>query len=363
MTTSDCIIVGGGIAGLMSARDLALHGFRTSIIDSSGPGRQCSWAGGGILSALYPWKLEEELIDLCAWSQRLYPALADDLLNATDIDPELWRCGMLIHAVENLVPALDWARRNNITHAVLGPDLAALRVPSLNPLPASWLWLPELAQIRNPRLLSALKVNLHQLGVKLFEDTEARHIIIKRQRVEGVDTGRGVFRAPIVVIASGAWTSRLWPGVTVKPVRGQMLCYQADRNFLQTMVMKEGRYLIPRRDGHVLVGSTVEDVGFDTGTSAEARHTLASAAEDLLPGINKFPLAGHWSGLRPATPTGLPCIGAWPEIAGLFLNTGHYRNGVALAPGSARLLLDSILQREPPISAAAFQPVVPVDIV
>ncbi|MGH8119237.1 MAG: glycine oxidase ThiO [Gammaproteobacteria bacterium] len=355
MTTSDCIIVGGGIVGMLSARELALHGFEASLIDSQVPGKQCSWAGGGILSALYPWQLEEELQELCTLSQKLYPILAENLLRATGIDPELWQCGMLIHANEP-APALQWAERKNITHEVLGHDRAALMVPALNQQPASWLWFPELAQVRNPRLLSALKINLRQLGVKVYEHTEVTRIIIRQEQAQGVETARGTFNTPITVIACGAWTSRLWPGITVKPVRGQMLCYLAERDFLQTMVLKYGKYAIPRRDGHILVGSTVEDAGFDMGTSAEARTALAAAAEDMLPGINQYPLTGHWSGLRPATPGGLPCIGPWPGAEGLYLNTGHFRNGVVLAPGSARLLADLILQRTPAVSPEAFLP-------
>ena len=357
MTTSDCIIVGGGIVGMLSARELARQGLETILIDCQVSGRQCSWAGGGILSSLYPWQVASELEDLCALSQCLYPILSENLREVTGIDPELWRCGMLIHAGEESAPALDWAHRKNIPHVILKTDKAVLMVPALNQVPASWIWLPELAQIRNPRLLSALKINLRQVGVKFFEQTEVTRIITRQQKAQGVETARGVFTAPITIIACGAWTSRLWPGITIKPMRGQMLCYQAERDFLKTMVLKNGQYAIPRRDGHVLVGSTVEDVGFDSGTSAAARMSLAAAAEDMLPGINKYPLTGHWSGIRPATPGGLPCIGPWPGTEGLYLNTGHNRNGLVLAPGSARLLLDLVLQRTPPVSPAAFRPV------
>ena len=356
MITSDCIIIGGGIVGMLSARELALHGFKTSIIDAHAAGRQCSWAGGGILAPLYPWQMAEDLQVLCAWSQRQYPALSEELHAATGIDPELWQCGMLVHAGEELVTAVDWAKRKNIMHQVLEPGQVPAFAPALDRQQASLLWFPEQAQVRNPRLLSALKANLQQLGVNLYEHTEVRRIRVRQQQVQAVETTRGDFSAPVTVIASGAWTSQLWPEINVKPVRGQMLCYQADRNFIQTMVLKDGRYVIPRRDGHVLVGSTVEDVGFDSGTTREARDALVFAAEDMLPGINKFPLQGHWAGLRPATPRGFPCIGAWPETEGLFLNTGHNRNGIVLAPGSARLLLDSILQREPTLPGNVFQP-------
>jgi len=355
--TSDCIIIGGGIMGMLTARELANHGYKTTVIDSDPPGRQCSWAGGGILSPLYPWQMPDALHALCVWSQKQYPVLVENLRESTGIDPELWQCGMLIHAPDELAAAADWAVRENVTHAVLDAAQVAAVAPLLARQHAPWFWLPELAQVRNPRLLSALKISLQKSGVQFFEYTEVRRIIVNQHKAEGVETTQGPFSAPIIVIACGAWTSRLWPAITINPVRGQMLCYQAEKNFLQTMVLKEGRYVVPRRDGLLLVGSTAEDVGFDAGISMEARNMLEAAAEDMFPGINRFPVAGHWSGLRPATPSGFPCIGAWPETAGLFINTGHYRNGVLLAPASARLLMDIILQREPPFPAGAFQPV------
>ena len=347
--------------GMLSARELASHGYKIIVIDSEPPGRQCSWAGGGILSSLYPWQIPDALQPLCAWSQRQYPALVNNLRESTGIDPELWQCGMLIHTSDDLTTVVAWAGRENINHAVLDKAQVAKIAPALARQHAPWLWMPELAQVRNPRLLSALKISLQKSGVQFFEHTEARRIIISRHKVTGVETTRGPFRAPIIVIACGAWTSRLWPAVSVKPIRGQMLCYQAEKDFLQTMVLKEGRYAIPRRDGLLLVGSTTEDVGFDAGTSLEARNMLMAAAADMLPGINRFPVTGHWSGLRPATPSEFPCIGAWPDTEGLFLNTGHYRNGVLLAPASARLLADIILQREPPFPATVFQPLVNQD--
>lgn len=359
--TSECIIVGGGIMGMLSARDLVLHGYKATVIDSDPPGHRCSWAGGGILSPLYPWQLPDALFALCAWSQKQYPVLVESLQDSTGIDPELWQCGMMIHAPDDLAAAVSWARKENIPHAVLDDAQVAAIAPHLTRQHAPWLWLPELAQVRNPRLLSALKNSLQKSGVQFIDHTEVRRIIINRHKAEGVETTRGPFSAPIIILACGAWTSRLWPALAVKPVRGQMLCYQVERNFLQTMVLKEGRYAIPRRDGLLLVGSTTEDVGFDAGTSMEARNMLAAAAEDMFPGMNRFPIAGHWSGLRPATPTGLPCIGAWPETEGLYLNTGHYRNGVLLAPASSRLLADIIMQREPLFPASAFQPVVTRD--
>jgi glycine oxidase ThiO len=355
-TTSDCIIIGGGIVGMMSARELAMQGLKIRIFDSGALGSQCSWAGGGILSPLYPWRIQEELWPLCRWGQGQYPLLAESLSQDTGVDSEWVQCGMLILDAEDWDKALAWAGKHKISLQEIGPGQLAAYAPAVGGNFRRALWMPETAQVRNPRLLSALKICLRELGVEIVEYTAVRKINLDQHRVLGVETGRGSFSAPMVVITSGAWSSRLLPAIPIKPVRGQMLCFLAPGDFLRTIVLKDGCYAIPRRDGHILIGSTVEDAGFDNSVTPEVRDQLSVLAEEMLPGIRQFPLVAHWSGLRPAGPTDFPYIGAWPEIEGLFVNTGHYRNGLLLAPGSARLLVDIILKRETLVPVHPYQP-------
>jgi glycine oxidase len=336
----DSVVVGGGLIGMMTAHELCSAGQKVAILESKTVGSESSWAGGGILSPLYPWRETAALSDLTRWSQQYYPVLANQLCEATGIDPEWERSGMKILSTEEQDKALDWATNHNVSVELINNDA---------------LWLPDVAQIRNPLLISALKKHLEQTGVEIHEYTTVEKIRICDYQVKAIETTQGEFTAAVTVIANGAWGAELMPELDIRPVRGQMICYQASPGFVSHIIMKNGIYIIPRRDGHILVGSTVEEVGFDKGISEQARMQLSESAEVMLPGINRFPVVGHWSGLRPATRGNTPYISRHPEVEGLYLNIGHHRNGILHAPGSARLMVDIILKRDTMVPADVFQ--------
>jgi glycine oxidase len=193
-----------------------------------------------------------------------------------------------------------------------------------------------------------------------MHDAEVTALDIHDDEISGVISRKGKFHAEQVVIAGGAWSSLLLREagfrLAVKPVRGQMIMYKASPLLLQHIVLSEGRYVIPRRDGRVLVGSTLEDVGYDKSTTTEARESLQEAAMRLVPGLAAFPVERHWSGLRPGSPHGVPFIGKYSKIKGLYINAGHYRNGVVLGPASCRLVADIMLEREANVEAAPYSP-------
>ena len=162
-----------------------------------------------------------------------------------------------------------------------------------------------------------------------------------------------------MIVAGGAWSRQilgeLGRCVEVEPVRGQMLLVETPPGWLTRIVLTDRCYLIPRKDGRVLIGSTMERVGFDQSTTAQARRELLQAAIDLVPGLAAFPVVNHWAGLRPGSPQGVPYIGEHPDVRGLYISAGHFRNGVATGPASARLLADLILGREPEIEADPYR--------
>jgi glycine oxidase len=360
----DCLVIGAGIIGLMTARVLVRAGLKTAVLEKGTIGMECSWAGGGILSPLYPWRESEVHRSLIHHSHNLYPLLSAELHSDTGIDPEWHQSGMLVFGIdfEEVNQIHSWALKQNIEFEIVSDDqLTAMLPVGCNDLNQA-VYLPEITQIRNPRLLQALRKSLENNGVDLYENTEVKRLVLKNHGVNYVESVRGNFRADIIVLANGAWGSFLLTEMRIKPVRGQMICYLGCPGYLQHIVLKDGFYIIPRRDGHLLVGSTVEDVGFDKGTTDNARDVLCHVAGELLPGISKFPLVGHWSGLRPATHTNTPYICAHPEIDGLYLNIGHYRNGLLLAPASAEILADIILKRDVTANTDCFrfQPETPV---
>ncbi len=178
--------------------------------------------------------------------------------------------------------------------------------------------------------------------------------------MSGVACGRERFPADHVVVAGGAWTARilgaLGEPVPVEPVRGQMLLFRARPGLLKHILLYEGRYAIPRRDGRILMGSTMERVGFDKSTTRQALDELRKAAYSLLPALRESELERHWAGLRPGSPEGVPVIGVHPQVAGLYINSGHFRNGVVTGPASARLLTQIILGKQTLADAAPYAP-------
>jgi glycine oxidase len=187
---------------------------------------------------------------------------------------------------------------------------------------------------------------------------EVRGLARSGSRVTGVAVAGGGLEADAVLVTAGAWSGGLLEGVglrlPVRPIRGQMLAFAGEPGRVRRIVLAGGRYVIPRRDGHVLVGSTLEDAGFERATTAAAREDLAAAAARIVPGLAELPLARHWAGLRPGSPDGVPWIGPVEGVPGLFVNVGHYRNGVVLGPASARLAADLILGRSPILDPAPY---------
>lgn len=346
---TDCVVVGGGIIGMLSARELALGGMSVTVLERGMTGRESSWAGGGILSPLYPWRYPDAVTALAQWGQQRYSAVAQSLLTRSGIDPEWQQSGMLILDCAERDGATAWANRTGATIELIDRDAVAQCEPSVMARHDAALWMPEVAQVRNPRLLQALRSTLEKLGVAFREQCEVTDLQQLNGTISGVQTTQGVVNAASVVVAGGAWSQALLresaPLIDVQPVRGQMLLYKGSPGMLKRMVMGEGHYVIPRKDGHVLVGSTVEYVGFDKSTTESAAVELRQVAEMLVPALSGLPVVKHWAGLRPGSPEGVPYIGEHPEISGLFLNTGHFRNGVVLGLGSARLLSDLLLGR------------------
>ncbi|MCY1295071.1 Glycine oxidase [compost metagenome] len=354
-------IVGGGAIGLLSALELARNGVQVCLLERGNTGREASWAGGGIVSPLYPWRYSSAVTALAHWSQDFYPQLGQRLLVETGIDPEVHETGLYWLDLDDEAEALAWAAREGRPLAPMAMDRVHAAVPPLGPGFSRAIYMAGVANVRNPRLTRALREALLRMpNVSVRENCEVRGFVRDAGRVVGVATAEGEVLADRVVLAAGAWSGELLASLglalPVEPVKGQMILFKCAEDFLPAMVLAKGRYAIPRRDGHILVGSTLEHAGFDKTPTVEALESLKVSAFELLPELADAELVGHWAGLRPGSPEGIPFIGPVPGADGLWLNCGHYRNGLVLAPASCRLLADLMLGREPIIDPVPYAP-------
>jgi glycine oxidase len=356
------VVVGGGVIGLLSALSLASGGQRVVLLERQQAGREASWAGGGIVSPLYPWRYAGAVTVLAQWSQGFYPQFGAHLLAASGVDPEVRTTGLYWLDLEDEPAALDWVVRGDRGGLSIPIDEVRRRMPVLGGSFSRALYLPGVANVRNPRLAQALRSTLAQMpNVELHEHCPVSGFVCSDGRVWGVLTARGEVYAERIVLAAGAWSGELLGSLglrlPVEPIKGQMILYKCAEDFLPAIVLAKGRYAIPRKDGHILVGSTLEHAGFDKTPTGEALASLKASAEELLPALAEAEVIGHWAGLRPGSPDGVPFIGEVPQCPGLWLNCGHYRNGLVLAPASCELLKNLMLGETPIVDPAPYSPV------
>ncbi len=342
---ADFLIIGGGVIGLTCAQSLLLSGYRVTLIERHAVGQEASWAGGGILSPLCPWDYPDPVTRLALRSMGMFSDAAARLQAATGIDPEYQRCGMLLVPPFQQELAEQWCAKHRF-----GLRLEALadHLPHQKGRQYSdkGLLLPEIAQIRNPRLLKALNEHVRMLGGVILEHHEAQKFELEGDRITGLQSTQGRLGADAYIVTAGAWSKVLLGehalGMDIRPIRGQILLFKFDKPPFQKILLKENLYLIPRRDGHVLVGSTLEDVGFDKSVTVEARDNLLLRVREIFPDWNGIVPVKHWAGFRPGSPDNIPVIGQHPSLNNLYVNSGHFRYGVTMSFASAELLTNEI---------------------
>lgn len=356
---SDILIIGGGIIGMLTARELSLAGMKVTIVEQGRAGQESSWAGGGIISPLYPWRYSDPVSALAQWGQAIYPEIIAEMNSATGLDAELIQNGLLMLDDEHEA-AVVWAKKWQSNLQLIDSREVYELEPELSRslLEANKaVWMPDVRQVRNPRLVKVIKKYLLKQGVKFLEQTEVTGFIKNAEKTEGITTSVGNVSADKVLISGGAWSSNLLKNmdVSVEPVKGQMILFKSEPSKIKRITLSQDRYVIPRQDGRVLVGSTLEHTGFDKSISKEAREELKQEAYRIMPCLKDAEVEHHWAGLRPGSTDGIPYICSIPNIEGLYLNAGHYRNGVVLGPASARLAADIILNRTPILDIAPYQ--------
>jgi glycine oxidase len=348
----DFLIIGGGVIGLTSAQALLQAGYHVTLVERGTVGREASWAGGGILSPLCPWDYQEPVTRLALRGMKMFGAAAAELHDSTGIDPEYQRSGMLLLPPYQAELAGQWCAKHQVALQPVKLD------GFLSGQQGAGLLLPEVAQVRNPRLLHALRQRVEMLGGVILEQHEVQKFEIAGERVVALQTAQGRFSADAYIVAAGAWSKMLLGehalNMDIRPMRGQILLFKFDTPPFRQILLKENLYFIPRRDGHVLVGSTLEDVGFDRSTTVEARDSLLRRVREIFPGWRELMPVQHWAGFRPGSPDNIPTIGRHPRFANLYANSGHFRYGVTMSFASAELLLNEIEGKPQPFSVEAY---------
>ncbi|MFK8032122.1 MAG: glycine oxidase ThiO [Gammaproteobacteria bacterium] len=346
MSKARVVIVGAGVIGLTSACELARRGYDVTVLDRNAPGSGSPRASGGIVCPLRPWLAHTVVDRLTAYSCLLYDEFIERLIEESGVNPGYVQSGMLVVGDTHRKAAQEWASGAGRTLEVVDRSDLTRLVPDIGRM-REGVYMPNVHHLNNSLLLEALNVNCHRLGVEMLANREVTQLTKNQDVITGVETVSGQISADMVLIAAGAWSGNLMSDASLRlnvtPVRGQMIWYQDSVERSVRPIVDDGEhYVVTHSDGTTLVGGTVENVGFDHGVTDKALKRLVNKAKNLIIGLGELAPKGQWSGLRPARAHGIPLIGEHPREKGLFLNTGHFRNGVTLAPGSAVLLADII---------------------
>lgn len=359
---TDVIIVGGGIIGCSIAWRLAQAGLTVTVLERGKIGCEASRAAAGMLSPQGESQTPGPFFDLCLRSRAMYRRFAEELNDASGIDVEYKDEGTLFVVLQGedddqKTSWAAWQRKAGLSLEHVSADDVRKIEPAVTKSAARAIFLPEEHQVENRRLMDALAVAMQRAGVEVLENAEVTALATERGAVTGIVSEGRRLDAGAVVVATGAWSSRLLEplGLNVKviPARGQMIAVKGGTRPINRVVHSSGVYLVPRRDGRLLIGATVEYAGFRKAVTAGAVTTLLTAAVALVPSIGELEIVEAWSGLRPDTVDHLPVLGA-SGIRNLFLATGHFRNGILLAPITAGLIAQSIVGGREPDELRSF---------
>lgn len=357
-------VIGGGIIGCLTACYLKEHGADVVVLEKGETGRESSWAGAGILCPIHPWLYPDAFSNLINGSLAMYPEFQADIEARTGTSIEWRKSGLLIPFFEtdttnHWQPALEWSRKFSWQVEELSGDEARLREPTLSQnMDRALLW-PGVAQLRNPRLLRAVRIWMAQLGIVVLEQHEAVSLDIQSGRVQGVKCANGALvAADQVLLAGGSWSGEIAAQMgfelPVKPVKGQIVLLKGEPGLMKTIVKHDDAYFVPRDDGRILVGASMEFVGFKSGTTDEVIGKLLDSTYRIAPGLSSLEVEQQWMGFRPGSPDGMPYLGPVESIPGLWVASGHYRNGVALAPITAEVMSSWMTGEKPAMDISAF---------
>ncbi len=363
------LVIGGGIVGLTIAREIVRRKQTEVVLVEKGKlGRESSFAAAGMLAPQAEADKNDEFFKLCSLARDFYSDFADDIESETGIDIELDRSGTLYTAFaeedeKELANRYHWQTEAGLEVEKLSARETHRLEPFVSPDSIGSLYFPNDWQVENRKLLKALIKTSAQTGIAVREDTNVSSLAAKNGSIAGVVTEDGTtIYGDIVILATGAWTSLIEVSqrpsalIDIRPVRGQMIGYKTAKRLISRVIYSRRGYVVPRKDGRILSGATTEDAGFEDIVTATGIENLKRTATEIVPSLSNLNIDESWSGLRPCSADKLPLLGAIDGIENLYLATGHYRNGILLAPFTASFLAESILENRDSPFLEIFSP-------
>jgi glycine oxidase len=358
------MVVGGGIIGCATAWELARAGCAVTLLERATPGAEASGTAAGLLAPLGE-SSGTAFRDLAVASWRLYPGVVRELRERTGIDVEHVTHGTIypLHTVRDVHEAQErarWALGSEFGIEAWDSADVHSREPALSTKVSGAMFVRGDHWVNNQRLVVAYAQAAVAAGVSVITGLAVSRVIVEDGHARGVVADGERFDADGILLAAGAWTSALAASfgarLPVEPRRGQMVALTHVPPVLRHCVHGDDVYLVPRPSGELLIGATVERVGFQRAVTAEGMAGLLRAAIDLVPALASLPIARTWYGFRPWAPDSLPILGPWPGIEGLWVATAHFRNGILLAPITAKLMTEWIVSGQPAMAVKEFLP-------
>ena len=360
--STDVAVIGGGIMGCAVALRLAQRGIGVTVIERGIPGAEASSAAAGILGPQIEAEGPGPLLELGLRSRALYPALAAELRDLTGIDVGYDRSGVLMVAFDEggeaaLSARRAWQLARGLRVDSLSGDAVRAREPALGPAVRAALAFTDDAQVVARELVRAFSQAAAVAGVRFLTGRYVRRVVVEEGAAVGVELDGEKLAAGTVVVAAGSWSGLVEgagvPAAVVRPARGQLVAIETRPPLFRHVVAAPGGYLVPRRDGTVIAGSTVEMVGFRKEVTVGGLAAILGLARTIFPALAEAPVVATWSNFRPFTEDHLPVLGA-TAVRGLVLATGHFRNGILLAPITAQAIAELVATGKAPFDLSPF---------
>ncbi|KXJ98564.1 MAG: glycine oxidase ThiO [Acidobacteria bacterium OLB17] len=343
--TTDVLIIGGGVIGLCIARELA-YDHSVTVVERGRCGMAASNAAAGMLGAQAEAYGDDAFFRLCVESREMFPGLASSLLDETQIDVGLDRTGtLLLNFTEADIAARSerfaWQKAAGFAIEQLPAEAVRREEPFISTDVLGGFYLPDDGQVDNRKLVEALRASCEMRSVKIIEGTAVDRLAVDSGKVTGAFARDTRFSAGTVVLAAGAWGTSVQAGFElpflIKPMRGQILMFRTAKRLFKHVIVGPRGYIVPRADGRVLSGATMDDAGFDDSITNEATAHLIESTAEISPSLGSLKPQEAWTGFRPYAPDRLPVLGRVPNAEGLILALGHFRNGILLSPVTAKL--------------------------